>query len=94
MPLVHDLHCQVVDKIHIQMDAFLEDGSHEATISVIRALAVAVPHSTDRLREYILLTTFNFYILTIACMVDLLISVFIHLHINLSSVSFDLAHIF
>ncbi|KAF7036421.1 hypothetical protein CFC21_047092 [Triticum aestivum] len=39
----------VVDKIHIQMDAFLEDGSHEATISVIRALAVAVPHSTDRL---------------------------------------------
>jgi hypothetical protein len=70
MPLVHDLHCQVVDKIHIQMDAFLEDGSHEATISVIRALAVAVPHSTDRLREYILLTTFNVYILTIACMVD------------------------
>jgi len=46
---------QVVDKIRIQMDAFLEDGSHEATISVIRALAVAVPHSTDRLREYILL---------------------------------------
>jgi hypothetical protein len=37
------------------MDAFLEDGSHEAAISVIRALAAAVPHSTDRLREYILL---------------------------------------
>ncbi|KAK3164450.1 hypothetical protein QOZ80_1AG0018680 [Eleusine coracana subsp. coracana] len=49
----------VVDKIRIQMDAFLEDGSHEATISVIRALAVAVPHSTDRLREYILLIAFN-----------------------------------
>ncbi|GJN40239.1 hypothetical protein PR202_gb29424 [Eleusine coracana subsp. coracana] len=32
----------VVDKIRIQMDAFLEDGSHEATISVIRALAVAI----------------------------------------------------
>ena len=55
---------QVVDKIRIQMDAFLEDGSHEATISVIRALAVAVPHSTDRLREYILLCEFHVYILT------------------------------
>ncbi|CAL4956424.1 unnamed protein product [Urochloa decumbens] len=54
----------VVDKIHIQMDAFLEDGSHEATISVIRALAVAVPHSTDRLREYILLIKFHAYNLT------------------------------
>lgn len=49
----------VVDKIHIQMDAFLEDGSHEATISVIRALAVAVPHSTDRLREYLLTKIFK-----------------------------------
>ncbi|KAL6608032.1 hypothetical protein ACP70R_041095 [Stipagrostis hirtigluma subsp. patula] len=49
----------VVDKIRIQMDAFLEDGSHEATISVIRALAAAMPHSTDRLREYILLREFN-----------------------------------
>ena len=38
------------------MDAFLEDGSHEATISVIRALVVAVPHTTDRLQEYILAT--------------------------------------
>jgi len=46
------------------MDAFLEDGSHEASISVIRALAVAVPHSTDRLREYILLIEFHVYILT------------------------------
>jgi hypothetical protein len=54
----------VVEKIRIQMDAFLEDGSHEATISVIRALAVAVPHSTDRLREYILLCEFHVYILT------------------------------
>ncbi|CAO2183867.1 unnamed protein product [Urochloa humidicola] len=49
----------VVDKIRIQMDAFLEDGSHEATISVIRALAVAVPHSTDRLREYLLTKIFK-----------------------------------
>ncbi|TVT98278.1 hypothetical protein EJB05_56409 [Eragrostis curvula] len=54
----------VVEKIRIQMDAFLEDGSHEATISVIRALAVAVPHSTDRLREYILFIALNVYILT------------------------------
>ncbi|THU71901.1 hypothetical protein C4D60_Mb04t06400 [Musa balbisiana] len=44
----------IVDKIRIQMDAFLEDGSHEATITVVRALLVAVPHTTDRLREYIL----------------------------------------
>lgn len=49
----------VVDKIRIQMDAFLEDGSHEATSSVIRALAVAVPHSTDRLREYLLTKIFK-----------------------------------
>lgn len=49
----------VVDKIRIQMDAFLEDGSHEATVSVIRALAVAVPHTTDRLREYLLTKIFK-----------------------------------
>jgi hypothetical protein len=36
------------------MDAFLEDGSHEATIAVVRALVVAVPHTTERLRDYIL----------------------------------------
>lgn len=36
------------------MDAFLEDGSHEATITVVRALLIAVPHTTDRLRDYIL----------------------------------------
>lgn len=40
------------------MDAFLEDGSHEATIAVIRALVVAVPHTTERLRDYILITLF------------------------------------
>ncbi|QCE12921.1 HEAT protein [Vigna unguiculata] len=44
----------IVDKIRVQMDAFLEDGSHEATIAVIRALVVAVPHTTERLRDYIL----------------------------------------
>lgn len=44
----------MIDKIRIQMDAFLEDGCHEATIAVVRALTVAVPHTIDRLREYIL----------------------------------------
>ncbi|TKY64816.1 LisH domain and HEAT repeat-containing protein KIAA1468 [Spatholobus suberectus] len=44
----------IVDKIRVQMDAFLEDCSHEATIAVIRALVVAVPHTTERLRDYIL----------------------------------------
>ncbi|KAK8939037.1 hypothetical protein KSP39_PZI011174 [Platanthera zijinensis] len=44
----------IVDKIRIQMDAFLEDGSHEAIISVIRALVTAVPHTTGKLREYLI----------------------------------------
>ena len=45
---------QIVDKIRVQMDAFLEDGSHEATVAVVHALVVAVPHTTERLRDYIL----------------------------------------
>lgn len=49
----------IVDKIRIQMDAFLEDGSHEAIVSVIRALVVAVPHTTERLREYLLSRIFQ-----------------------------------
>ncbi|KAK6255756.1 hypothetical protein SCA6_017061 [Theobroma cacao] len=44
----------IVDKIRVQMDAFLEDGSHEATIAVVRSLVIAVPHTTERLRDYIL----------------------------------------
>lgn len=44
-----------MDKIRVQMDAFLEDGSHEATIAVIRSLVIAVPSTTERLRDYILL---------------------------------------
>ncbi|MFS7973438.1 putative RAB11-binding protein RELCH [Helianthus anomalus] len=44
----------IVDKIRVQMDAFLEDGSHEAILAVIRALVVAVPHTTESLRDYIL----------------------------------------
>lgn len=45
---------QIIDKIRVQMGAFLEDGSHEATIAVIHALVVAVPHTTEQLRDYIL----------------------------------------
>lgn len=44
----------IIDKIRVQMDAFLEDGSHETAIAVVRALVVAVPHSTDRFRDYLL----------------------------------------
>lgn len=44
----------IVDKIRVQMDAFLEDGSHEATVAVIRALAIAVPLTTSSLRDYLL----------------------------------------
>ncbi|WCJ25320.1 HEAT repeat-containing protein [Euphorbia peplus] len=50
----------IVDKIRVQMDAFLEDGSHEATIAVVRALLVAVPHTTDKLRDYFLSKIFQF----------------------------------
>ncbi|XP_047954167.1 RAB11-binding protein RELCH [Salvia hispanica] len=50
----------IVDKIRIQMDAFLEDGSHEATIAVVRALLVAVPHTTARLRDYLVSKIFQF----------------------------------
>ncbi|KAF5961324.1 hypothetical protein HYC85_002533 [Camellia sinensis] len=32
----------IIDKIRVQMDAFLEDGSHEATIAVVHALVVAI----------------------------------------------------
>ncbi|XP_071710205.1 uncharacterized protein [Rutidosis leptorrhynchoides] len=49
----------IVDKIRVQMDAFLEDGSHEATIAVIRALVVAVPHTTESLRDYLLSKIFH-----------------------------------
>ncbi|KAI5408068.1 hypothetical protein KIW84_054058, partial [Lathyrus oleraceus] len=44
----------IVDKIRVQMGAFIEDGSHEATIVVIHALVVAVPHTTESLRDYLL----------------------------------------
>ncbi|KAL2651580.1 hypothetical protein R1flu_019708 [Riccia fluitans] len=44
----------VVDKIRVQMDAFLDDGDHEGTVAVIRALAAAVPQTTQSLRDYIL----------------------------------------
>ncbi|XP_057993494.1 uncharacterized protein LOC131174407 isoform X2 [Hevea brasiliensis] len=50
----------IVDKIRVQMDAFLEDGSHEATVAVVRGLLVAVPHTTERLRDYLLSKIFQF----------------------------------
>ncbi|KAJ0753898.1 putative transcription factor interactor and regulator LisH family [Helianthus annuus] len=49
----------IVDKIRVQMDAFLEDGSHEAILAVIRALVVAVPHTTESLRDYLLSKIFH-----------------------------------
>ncbi|KAG5623644.1 hypothetical protein H5410_008862 [Solanum commersonii] len=49
-----DQNLNIVDKIRVQMDAFLEDGSHEATLAVVRALVMAVPHTTEGLRDYIL----------------------------------------
>ncbi|XVF71570.1 hypothetical protein PTKIN_Ptkin12aG0048700 [Pterospermum kingtungense] len=49
----------IVDKIRVQMDAFLEDGSHEATIAVVRSLVIAVPHTTERLRDYLLSKIFQ-----------------------------------
>ena len=45
---------QIVEKIRIQMDSFLEDGSHEATIAILRALCLAVPQATEKLKDYIL----------------------------------------
>ncbi|XP_019154872.1 PREDICTED: lisH domain and HEAT repeat-containing protein KIAA1468 homolog isoform X2 [Ipomoea nil] len=50
----------IVDKIRVQMDAFVEDGSHEAIIAVIRALVIAVPHTSDTLRDYLLSKIFQF----------------------------------
>ncbi|KAI4295036.1 hypothetical protein MLD38_040693 [Melastoma candidum] len=50
----------IVDKIRVQMDAFLDDGSNEATIAVVRALGAAVPHTTDKLRDYLLSKIFQF----------------------------------
>ncbi|KAJ9173040.1 hypothetical protein P3X46_016216 [Hevea brasiliensis] len=50
----------IVDKIRVQMDAFLEDGSHEATVAVVRGLLVAVPHTTERLRDYLVSKIFQF----------------------------------
>ncbi|XP_039054483.1 RAB11-binding protein RELCH-like [Hibiscus syriacus] len=44
----------IVDKIRVQMDAFLEDGSHETTMAVVRSLVAAVPNTTERFRDYFL----------------------------------------
>ncbi|KAB2057557.1 hypothetical protein ES319_A11G176900v1 [Gossypium barbadense] len=49
----------IVDKIRVQMDAFLEDGSHETTMAVVRSLVVALPHTTERFRDYFLTKIFQ-----------------------------------
>ncbi|OMP04717.1 hypothetical protein COLO4_09374 [Corchorus olitorius] len=41
----------IVDKIRVQMDAFLEDGSHEATIAVIFHLTSMPVSATDLIRR-------------------------------------------
>ncbi|PNY07873.1 lisH domain and HEAT repeat-containing protein KIAA1468, partial [Trifolium pratense] len=42
----------IVDKIRVQMGAFIEDGSHEATIAIAQLTAVPVTTSTDlKLRQ-------------------------------------------
>ena len=45
---------QVVDKVKMQLDAFLEDGSHAVTNAVIRALSAAVSVKSPSLQDYIL----------------------------------------
>jgi hypothetical protein len=39
----------------MQLDAFLEDGSHAVTNAVIRALSAAVSVKSSSLQDYILL---------------------------------------
>jgi hypothetical protein len=46
---------QVVGKVKMQLDAFLEDGSHAVTNAVIRALSAAVSVKSSSLQDYILL---------------------------------------
>ncbi|XP_039066429.1 RAB11-binding protein RELCH homolog [Hibiscus syriacus] len=49
----------IVDKIRVQMDAFLEEGSHETTMAVVRSSVVAVPTTTERFRDYFLSKIFQ-----------------------------------
>ncbi|GBG63021.1 hypothetical protein CBR_g34722 [Chara braunii] len=44
----------VVDKVRVQIDSFLEDGSHEALVGVVKTLTVAIPFATQSIREYLL----------------------------------------
>jgi hypothetical protein len=44
---------QIVDKIRVQMDSFLDDGSHEAALAVIKTLSKAAPLMAAPLREYL-----------------------------------------
>ncbi|CAI5465311.1 unnamed protein product [Closterium sp. Yama58-4] len=42
----------IVDKIRVQLDSFLEEGSHEAVVAVLKTLTAAVPVTSTTLREY------------------------------------------
>ncbi|CAI7911992.1 unnamed protein product [Closterium sp. NIES-53] len=42
----------IVDKIRVQLDSFLEEGSHEAVVAVLKTLTAAVPVTSSTLREY------------------------------------------
>lgn len=68
---------QVVDKIRVQMDAFLDDGDHEGTVAVMRALAAAVPHTTPSLRDYILFALFWHTYYFGSCMTGFSCSIFL-----------------
>ena len=46
---------QILDKIRVQMDSYLEEGSPEAVMAVVKTLTAAVPVTTAGLRDYILL---------------------------------------
>ncbi|GAB4827921.1 hypothetical protein Ancab_034805 [Ancistrocladus abbreviatus] len=86
-----------VDKIRVQMDAFLEDGSQGATVAVVRALVVAVPHTTEKLRDYILLLTFKMlYLQTATALAETcylaapnVVMNYHHLHFVLDLMRFD-----
>lgn len=46
---------KVVDKVKMQLDAFLEDGSHVVTNAVIHAVSAAISVKSSSLQDYILL---------------------------------------
>lgn len=45
---------EVVDKVKMQLDAFLEDGSHVVTNAVIHAVSAAISVKSSSLQDYLL----------------------------------------